>query len=260
MTGRFTINGIDFQAAAVPGRTAEAVLSDPVVAQGVWRDVYRWDARTQTGRVLVPVTKSGATPLPNAITFYIPKVTADGVVIKNTAASGRMAERFLRLIDASSVTDVAKAVTGLVQQPQKVLPLEDFEQLNPVVSYVVRMHLGLVVVQLRHVAEDLSAYLALPSRVSFHHEIEAIIDPEGYAALVAADRGIKSLVVSMAVPSRSAANTGLRRLALRHRIEELRTGIDAALPIRDAEAGRRIDHLRDRLGEAEEEWEALTVT
>lgn len=257
MSGHLSIGGIEFEILPVPGKFVEAILSDSLMLRGIWRDVYAWDAARQVGKTLVPVTTSGATPLPNGIVFYVPRVLPSGQIALNEAASTRMADRMLALVDSGSITDLTRAVTEVVQQPQKKLPLDAFEMLNKVVSYKLRMHLSFAVVQLRHRAEDLSAYLCLPSRVAFHAEITSVFDDEGYQRLIAQDRSIRHLSAEFAVPSKSAANRGIRRVALRRRIEELRDAIANSGPIRDAEAGMAMDRLRDDLNRADEEWEAL---
>ena len=66
------LNDIVFDVAPVPTNLRMALLADPVIAQGVWRDVYHWDAVTQTGKVLVTTTPSGTAPLGNGITFFVP--------------------------------------------------------------------------------------------------------------------------------------------------------------------------------------------
>ncbi len=257
MTGHLTIGGIEFEVLPVPGKFVEAILTDSLIFRGVWRDVYAWDAARQVGKTLVPVTTAGATPLPNGIVFYVPRVLPGGQIALNEAASTRMADRMLALVDASSITELTRALTEVVQQPQKKLPLEVFAVLNKVASYRLRMHLSFAVVQIRHRAEDLSAYICLPSRVAFHPEIVTLVDEEGYQELVAEDRSIRHLSAEFAVPSKSATNAALRRVALRRRIEELRDAIASASPIRDAEAGMAMDRLRDALTRADEEWEAL---
>lgn len=257
MTGRINIGGVAFQPAAVPGRLADAILSDPTILRGIWRDVYRWDARGGTGQVLVPVKPDKAVPLGNALAFFIPRATPTGILGKDEAASQQMAERFVSLIGAQRPGDVVRALGKIVHQPQKVLPLADFAALNPIVSYVVRMHVSYAIVQLRHAGDAPLAYLCLPSRVSFHHEVEAIPDEAAYHAAIAADRGLRAVSVSFVVPSRSAANADLRKLALGKRIEEFRAMIDAPGHLGSAAAGAQLDSLRDRLALAEEEWDAL---
>ncbi|MBI1418836.1 MAG: hypothetical protein GC146_16590 [Limimaricola sp.] len=257
MTGRIKISGVEFQPAAVPGRLAEAILSDPTILRGIWRDVYRWDARGGTGQVLVPVKPDNAVPLGNALAFFIPKATPTGILGKNEAASQRMAERFMSLVEAQGPGEVVRALGEILRQPQKVLPLAEFAPLNPIASYVVRMHVSYAIVQLRHAGEDLSAYLCLPSRVSFHHEVEAIPDEAAYHAAIAADRGLRAVSVSFVVPAKSAANADLRKLALRKRIEEYRAMIAAPGHLGSAAAGAQLDSVRDRLALAEEEWDAL---
>ena len=104
---KIKLNGIEFDVAAVDARTREAILGDPVIARAVWRDVYVWDATAQEGKHTGPVTQTGAIPLANGISFYVPK--GDGPA-KNESASKTSGERFLKALGVSSTLDVLKAM------------------------------------------------------------------------------------------------------------------------------------------------------
>lgn len=254
MSQTVTVGGVQFTAGPVGQATADAVLQDPLAQRVVWRDVYDWNGRDGTGKALVPLNSSGAAPLPNAMVFFVPRVQPNGALIRNDAASERMAQRFLDHVGAGSMRELVKAMSDLVQLPHKTLPLERFADLNSVASYRIRMHTGYVVVQLRHLAEDLTAYLCIPSRVSFHHEVTAILDEEGYRSLLEAAPGLRDTVVDFVVPSRSKPNAGLRRLAIAKRIEDERA---ALAQVTSDVSSVTLSMLRERVARSEAEWDAL---
>ncbi len=258
MSRSITINDVSFDVAAVPGRMVDAVLSDPSALQGIWRDVYRWDPRKQVGTTLVQTTKTGAIPLLNGLTCFVPRVGAGGQIVRNEQASARMSERLTALVDAPTTTAILNSLGEIIQKPQKTLPLSLWAALNPVAGYVLRQHLSYCVLQLRHPAEDLTAYLCLPSRVRYHHEIETIPDEASYQAVLAQEPDLRHRAATFVVPSRSASNASLRKVALRKRIEEIRTSIDTFPPLNDAQEGRRLDGLRDAMALLEEEWEVVS--
>ena len=112
---KIKLNGIEFDVTAVEGDLREAILGDPIVARAVWRDVYAWDGRAQEGQPTGPVTKAGAIPLANGISFYVPK---GAQLEKNESASKTSGERFLKALGVKSSIDVLKAMARLLGLPQ----------------------------------------------------------------------------------------------------------------------------------------------
>ncbi len=220
---KITLGKIEFTVAPVASGLREALLGDPIMAQGVWRDVYRWDAAAQTGQVLVPASgKDAAVPLGNGLSFFVPRVGANGVVTKNDGASARMAARFLDAVGAKQILDVMTAINRLVNLPYKSLPLASFAPVNAAASYLVRMHVDYGIVQLRDAGRNLTAYLFLPGQVAFHHEITAITDAATYEALIADTPALAQPQPAFVVPPRTEANLAVRRIALGRRLEDMR--------------------------------------
>lgn len=242
---KIKLNGIEMEVGPVPAALRTALLADPVIAQGVWRDVYSWDHTTGTGETLAATTQSGAVPLPNGLTFFVARVGSEDAVVKNEAASVRMGQRFLQTVKARSVTDVLRSITSIVQQPQKTLPLKEFSPLNPVASYRIRMHVEFGVVQLRDASRNLTGYLFLPGQVAFHHEVTAKSEAE-----------LPTLEVpqpAYIVPTGADANQMIRRIATAQRLQEMQAEIKA-LPggVDDASP-----HLRLTFARAVAEWKLL---
>lgn len=253
---KITLGKIEFTVSPVESGLREALLADPIMAQGVWRDVYRWDAAAQTGSILVTTTgKDAAVPLGNGLSFFIPRLGANGIVTKNDASSARMAARFLDAVGAKQILDVITAINRLVNLPYKSLPLDVFAPINPAASYLVRMHVDYGVVQLRDAGRNLTAHLFLPGQVAFHHEVTAITDAPAYEALIAQTPALAQLQPAFIVPPRTDANLALRRIALGRRLEDMRpmiekmAGPDRKLP--DGAEARTFARLVA-------EWRALT--
>jgi hypothetical protein len=245
---RISLNGVEFDVEPVAEMMRLALLSDPIIAPSLSRAIYRWDAAAQAGKFRTPVTQSGAAPLPNGMTFFIPKAGPGGMVVKNEDATRRMAARFLTAVGLDSVEDAIKTINTAVNLPQKTVPLGVFERLNPAASYDVIMQLSFDVVRLRSAAEDISAYLFLPGRVSFHHEVKAITNREMYDQLVAEHPQISDLQCSFVVPSRSKANAEVRKIALRKRLPDLQSALEKLSDI------SALKHARILIDQAEAEW------
>jgi len=246
----------EFEVGAVAGQMREALLSDPVIAQGVWRDVYRWDASAKSGKILVPTSQDGGVPLGNGLNFFVPRVAANGAVVKSETASNTMAKRFLEAVGARQIIDVIKGLNTVINLPQKTLPLANFSPLNPAVSYLIKMHVDFAVVQLRDAGRNLTAYVYVPGQVAFHHEITAIVDQAAYDALIAATPAMAQPQPAFIVPARSKANQTIRMIALARRIEEMQPAI--AKLTKDAPVTPGNDHLRRTFGRAVAEWRAIS--
>ncbi|WP_341210984.1 hypothetical protein [uncultured Limimaricola sp.] len=242
---KIKLNGIEFDVAAVDARTREAILGDPVIARAVWRDVYVWDATAQEGKHTGPVTQTGAIPLANGISFYVPKGEA-----KNESASKTSGERFLKALGVTSTLDVLKAMARLLGMPQKTLPKE-FDALRPVASFTLKMHVEHSVLQLRNASRNLQAYLLVPGQIGFHHEITAITDQPGYDALIAEKPELKSLTPLFLVPARSKANREMRATALMAQTRDLAAAVQGKKPEELSEA------LRMRIGRNQAELRML---
>ncbi|SLN58535.1 hypothetical protein [Roseisalinus antarcticus] len=223
----FRLGAATFEVQPVAAQTAEAVLRDDVIKQGIWRRVWSWNGETGTFRVAS--TAEGAVPLPNALVFFVPSVQPGGAVGRDPAASARMAKRFLSQTGAGDMTTLLRGVSKILHIPQKTLPLDDFAPLRPVVAFDINQHTDFAVLLLRDAARDLSGYLCLPSRVSYHHEITRVLDAEGLEALLAARPELRAPQPSFVVPARSDANRHLRRMALTQKEGELAEAL-AALP------------------------------
>lgn len=254
MSKSITIGGNKFDVAAVAFNMVAAVLTDPTMPRLIWRNVYHWDAGQQAGKFETKVTAASAAALPNGLVFFVPKVQANGILGLNLAASERLRQRFLDHVGAETVDDLTKAITTLVQLPQKILPLADYSDLNPYASYRIKMHTAHSVLQLRDQAQDLTVYLCLPETVSFHHEITAVKDPAGYEALIAKMPDLRERQLSYPVPSKSKPNAGLRQLAIAKRIEEETANL--ARVTSDTPAAV-IDAFRAKIEKLKTDWDGL---
>jgi hypothetical protein len=251
---KIKINAIDFDVTAVAPGLRAAILADPIVMRGIWRDVWAWDAAAGTGKALVPVVQGNGVPLGNGINFYVPRA-GDKAMVRNDGPSKKMAERVLAAVGAKSMQDLMAALNRIVHLPQKTLPLEVFAPLNPVASYKMRMYVDYAVLQLSAASRNLSFFLLLPGQCAFHHEVTAITDQAAYDALVAAQPQITSLMPAYVVPPRTKANIGLRTLAVGQSIGELQAAIKAAGGPDKADA-----RLVARMQQLAAEWRVLRST
>lgn len=229
MTDTIQIGALTFEVRAAAAETAAAVLRHPVPAGAIWRKVWSWDGAE--GRALVAMRGGRSVPLGNALVFYRPRVLDGGVVVADPKATRAMARSFVREVGARDLEEVVRALTEVVLAPRKIVPFEAFEPLNPVAAYRIVQHTDYAVIELSHRPRDISAYLCLPGRVSYHHEVTAKIDAEGFEALMAARPELRDIQPSFVVPSRSAPNRRMRLLALEARAAALRAagGRPAAL-------------------------------
>lgn len=230
---KIKLGQIEFDVLPVTGAMRDAVLADPIIHQVVWRDVYKWDHASQEGKVLVPVAKSGAVPLPNGMVFFVPS-GSDDAITKNESASRTLSKRVLTAVGAKSITDVLSALHKILHMPQKILPLDVFEPLNQVASYLVRMHTEFTVVELRSASRNLGFHLIVPGRVAFHHELTAK-DDAGYQAVIAETPEVEAPQPLFLIPAHSQANRAVRTMALAQRIKEMQADLTAR-----AEAGEKV--------------------
>ena len=247
------LNDIVFEVTPVTTALRAALLADPVIAQGVWRDVYHWDAAAQTGKVLVPTTPAGTVPLGNGLTFFVPQAAGDGLV-KNDSASTRMAARFLEVLKAKSINDVLRAFNSIVSLAQKSLPLSNYAALNPVASYTIRMHVDFAALALRHAGRNLTAYGLVPGQVAFHHEVGTVLDAPGYAALPAPT--MAQIMPAYIVPPQNKASHAIRHMALAQRLQEMQPAIRA---LTDEQTDTAATGLRRSYARLAAEWKTLTA-
>ncbi|KAA9006119.1 hypothetical protein [Histidinibacterium aquaticum] len=253
MADVLNIGKAQFTAHPVSAATAEAVLSDPIPKSAVWRDVWRWDGTT--GKVLVAATEKAAVPLPNALVFRRARADDAGVVATDPEASKKMAQRFLETVGAPDLKTVMQALAKVMTIPHKALPLDRFERLKPVVGFTLKQHTDFVVLELRG-PDGISAFLCLPNRVSYHHEIAQVLDEIGFEDLMAEAPELREVQPSFVVPAKSVANAKLRRMALAKRADEM-AAAKARLP---AGAGGEVarQNMEARTLRLAEEQRALT--
>jgi hypothetical protein len=209
---KITINKIDFEVSPVSPALREILLADKIIAQGVWRDVWAWDAVAGTGRMLTASVDEKAVPLGNGILFHVPKVGQENA--RADGPSAKMAEKLLKATGAKSMQDLMVAMNRILHLPQKTVPFEAFAPLNPVASYKIRMHVDFTALQLTNASRALTCFIMVPGACAFHHEVTAIPDQAAYDALLAEQPQLSAIQPAFVVPPRSRANLGLRTLAI----------------------------------------------
>lgn len=254
---KLTIGKVEFEVTPVARDMRAVLLAEPAILPGVWRDVWRWDAEAGTGQVLVPLVQNRALPLPNGLSFFVPKSGAGGVLVGNPKPTKAMAQRFLEAVGSASITDVLRALTQVLNLPQKTLPLDAFTPLNPVASYLVRAHVDFSVVQLRNAGRNLTAYLFVPGQIAFHHEVTAVRDSAAYEALMTERPELRAMQPAFVVPAQTRANLGIRRLALARRIEELRPVIEQISAAAKGETERPEEARTREVAQVLTEWRTL---
>jgi hypothetical protein len=252
---KITINKIDFTVEPVADGLRDAILGDEIIVQGVWRDVWAWDAAAQTGAPRTAMAEGKAVPLGNGIVFYIARATPDGRFARAEGPSTKMAEKMLKATGAKTIRDLMGALNRILNLPQKTVPFDSFAPLNPVASYLLKMHVDFSVVHLTNAGRALSAYLLMPGACTFHHQVTAITDRDGYDALSAANPALSSLQPTFIVPPRTRANLGLRSLSAAHALSQVQDRIKAA---GGPEAASDTD--RRRLARLAAEWQVLRRT
>lgn len=250
---KIKLNQIEFDVMPVASDLREAILSDPILMQGVRRDVFQWDHADQKGTILVPVTQTKAVPLPNGIAFFVPRIGAGDRIQKADAPSVKMATRFLEGVGGKSILEVMQALNKIVNLPQKTIPVESFAPLNAVASYIVSMNIDYAVVHLLNAARNLGAYFLVPGQVSFTYAVTGVADQTGLDALIATDPKMARIQPGFVIPPGTQANMMLRRLAMARRLTDLQTVLQGKTPDQlDLMDPRRL--LAARLGV---EWRVL---
>jgi hypothetical protein len=249
---KIKINSLEFDVKPVPAVLATAVMMDPPLAPALRRDVYRWDAATQTGTPLVQMVADKGVPLANAISFFVPRLKVDGSTAKAEGPSVKMAERVLKATGAKSLTELMGALNRIIQVPQRAIPLDQFTALNPSTSYVVRALTAYSILELSHAARNLAGFLMVPSQVAFTCTVTDIADQAAHDALIAAKPDLIRISPAYIVPPRSKANIGLRAMAVAQSLTELQAIIDAA-----GGAATATDIQKVRGGALAAEWRML---
>ena len=238
---RIKINQIDFDVTPVPAQLRTALLGDSLIAQAILRDVWSWDAEKQKGLPMTNLVQNGVAVLPNGLSFFVPRVTTEGVVVKNEKPSTVMAKRFIEAVGAKDLREVMNGINRIVALPQQTIPLDAFNPLNAHATYRVRMFTDYAVLQLSNAARNLTGYLYLPAQVGFHAEIGKLTDEEAFKAKKI---DMAKLRPGFIVPARTEAALGMRRAAVAKQFEELQAELDAAggaeeaTPIQKARAVR----------------------
>lgn len=222
---RIKINQIDFDVTPVAAQLRTALLGDALISQAILRDVWSWDGETQKGMPLTNLVQNGVAVLPNGLSFFVPRVTSEGAVVKNEKPSTVMAKRFIEAVGAKELREVMNGINRIVALPQKALPLDAFAPLNALASYRLRMFTDYAVLQLSNAARNLTGYVYLPAQVGFHAEIVKIIDEAAFAAKTV---DLAQLRPGFIVPARTEAALGMRRAAVAKQFEELQAELDAA--------------------------------
>jgi hypothetical protein len=248
---KLTLNKVEFDIQPVPGPVREALLADPILRQGVSREVWRWDAATRTGTPLVAITAQKGVPLPNGVSFFVARPGAPAQ--KADGPSAKMAERVLEAVGAKSITDVMKAINRIARLPQKTLPLKEFEALSAVASHTLRVHVDYAVLHAVNTARNLGFYLFVPGQCSFTARIDTVPDQAAYDKAAAENARLTRTQPGFIIPPGNEANLMLRRTALAQRITEIQQSLGGMNP-----ADLPADDLRRltlaRLGL---EWQAL---
>jgi hypothetical protein len=250
---KLKLNTVEFDVQPVPDHLRRVLLSDPILQQGVSREVWRWDATAKEGTPLVAMTPQKGVPLPNGVSFYVHKPGAADQ--KADAPSAKMAKRVLEAVGAKSILDVMQAVNRIARLPQKTLPLKEFEKLSTVASYTMRIHIDYSVLHASNAARNLALYLFIPGQCSFTARIDSVPDQIAYDAATEENAQLARVQPGFIIPPGTEANMMLRRMALAQRITEIQAGMGGMqpkdLPLDDP---RRLTIARLSL-----EWQALNT-
>ncbi len=243
---QITLNKVPFDVRPVEGGLRRALLSDPVVRQGLSRPVWSWDAEARKGGFLVPVTPQKGLPLPSGLMAWVARPGTNGAgPVKAEGPTRKMAERFLAALGAKGFPEVMQAIARVAGQPQRAIPFEAFKDLGEGASYAIRMEADLAVLELSNAARNLAVFVFLPGLIAFSHAWTGEA-PEGRPASGTIRPGF-------VVPPPTQAAQAMRRLAVGRRLQELQAQLGevrpADLPPEDA---RRA--LIARLGA---EWRVL---
>lgn len=251
---KIKLNKIEFDVTGVPGDLRQVLLSDPVIRQGVWREVWRWDHAAQAGSHTARLTENKAVPLPNGLSFFVPRAGQEGRLTPNEGPTKLMAKRFVEAVGAKNTAEILGALQRILGIAQRVIPHSQFAPLNPVASYAIRMHTEFNVLQLREAGRNLTAYLFIPGQVGFMADVTDKPDIGAYDKVMADNPKLVAPQPAFVVPAQSKANQNARMIALAKRIEELQPQI-AKL----TEGGKPLEDigLRNAFGRTVAEWRAL---
>ncbi|GGL56543.1 hypothetical protein [Wenxinia marina] len=249
---RLTINKIEFDIEPVPGALREAVLAEPLIRQGAVREVWEWDRAEGKGKPLIRLLDRGVVPLGNAITFFVPRTDANGVVANNPRTAAKQQERFLEAVSARTVIDLLRALSKVVPLPRVGLPLKTFEPLNGIADYRLRMTTDFSVVRLHSASRNLSAYFFVPGRVAFR-ALTSNVDEAAMEKLVADKPEMANFEPLMLLPAGGKAAHGIRSLALAERLKELRPAVEAAAK----EGADPATGIRSEFARTAREWSVL---
>jgi hypothetical protein len=252
---KISLNKIEFDVVPVSESLRAVVLADPIIAQGVTRDVWHWDRPAGKAAVLVPLTKDRAVPLPNGICFFVAKPGVNGLIQKAETPTLKMSARFLEVVGAKSMLDVMQALNRIVNLPQKTIPVDSFAWLRPHASFKIVQHIEYAVVELAQAARNLSAYFVVPGQVYYSFQVTEMVDQAGYAAQEALDPKQVTNRPGFIVPASTKANDAIRRVALAQRISEIRAGLAGVHPNDLA----MDDPRRGLIARMGIEWNALTA-
>ncbi len=227
---KIKLNSVEFDVRPVPSALREVLLSDEVIAQGVLRDVWRWDHGSQSGEYLVQLTPQNGVPLGNGISFFVPKAGASGRVERADAPTSRMGKRFLEGIGAKSMVEVMQGLNKVAGLAQRQAPLARFAALNAFASYRLRQHVDFAVVQLSNTARNLTAYFLVPGQVVYASVIDEVVDQAAHDAAVAAEPDLLNLRPGIVLPTPTQANLMMRRLAMLQRLNDLKASMGDVQP------------------------------
>jgi hypothetical protein len=251
---KIRLNKLEFDVTPVSSAERAAMLADPIIVQGVWRQLWQWDHVAQEGKPLSQLTPQKGAPLPNGISFFVPRKDASGAITQAEGPSKKMSEKFMKAVGAKSVSDLLQALQNILMVSQQHIPFDTFAPLNPVASYVIRMYTEFNVVQLRETSRNLSATVFVPGAVAFHHQVTAKVEDGSFEALMASKPELENVQPGYIIRPQSKANQNLRMIALARRIQEMEPLVRSA-----TEGGKAIEDpvLRGAFGRAITEWKAI---
>ncbi len=231
---QFKLGGVDFDVRKVTAGERAAIINDPIIQQVVSRDVYRWDHKAGTGETLVELTPKDAVPMPNCVSFFVPRIIS-GEVSKNDSASKTLAKRTLKAVGARSPTDILVALHKALHMPQKSIEHSAFAPFNGCASYTLRMETEFHVAHLVNAPRNLAVHVLIPGQVRF---VQTVTDRDeaAFGALLAADPALAAPNATFVIPPHSRANLMVRAIAVSRRLEDLQADLAAR-----KEAGEEVE-------------------
>ncbi|WP_373356027.1 hypothetical protein [Pseudoroseicyclus sp. CXY001] len=215
---RLKLNKIDFDIAAVPGKTRTAVLQDPSAAPALASAVWEWNA--ETGEAIVAPGIEGNMRLPNGLIFFVAKSGGEGRPERNDGASKKMAERFTSALGAKSLGEVAGAINRVLGVGEVKLPVETYEALKAGCTFRLVAHIDFAVLQLRAGDRNLSAHLLIPGQIVFRPLVVKVTDQAAHDAALEANPGLDKKLQAAVLPPRTRAALDMRQMALTTRFKE----------------------------------------